>query len=169
MIPRVETRDQTLRIIDSVKYPPEGNMGWAFGIAHDDYKGTDIAAAAQQENEETLVIVQTETAKAVENVDEILSVDGVDVAWVGQCDMTISLGIPGQYDHPDFLRAFDKVLNACEKYDVAMGYLPLDVPNALEVIDKGVKCVAYSVDIFLFLNALKNDVQKIKKHIDQIG
>jgi 2-keto-3-deoxy-L-rhamnonate aldolase RhmA len=165
MIPRVETRDQTLKIIESVKYPPLGNRGAAFGIAHDDYSGMDIASAARVANEETLVIVQTETAKAVENVDEILSVDGVDVAWIGQCDMTISLGIPGQYDHPDFLRAFDKVLNACEKHGVVLGYLPLDVPDAMEKIDKGVRCIAYSADVFLFLQALRSDVQKIQEHI----
>ena len=165
MIPRVETREQTLKIIDSVKYPPMGNRGAAFGIAHDDYNTTDIAAAAQQANEETLIIVQTETAKGVENVDEILSVDGVDVAWIGQCDLSISLGIPGKYDHPDFLRAFDKVLNACEKHGVAMGYLPLDIPDALAMIDKGVRCIAYSADVFLFATALKNDVQQIQEHI----
>ncbi len=165
MIPRVETREQTLKIIDSTKYPPMGNRGAAFGIAHDDYKGADIAAAAQQANEETLIIVQTETAKAVENVDEILSVEGVDVAWIGQCDMTISLGIPGQYDHPAFLRAFDKVLNACEKHGVILGYLPLSVSEAMAMIDKGVRCVAYSADVFLFTGILKNDVQKIQEHI----
>lgn len=165
MIPRVETREQTLKIVDSVKYPPVGNRGAAFGIAHDDYKGEDIGASARRANEETLVIVQTETAKAVENVDEILSVKGVDIAWIGQCDLSISLGIPGQYEHPDFLRAFDKVLNACEKYGVALGFLPLDVPNAIEMINKGVKCIGYTADVFLFLKALKTDVQKIRDYV----
>ncbi len=165
MIPRVETRDQALKIIDSTKYPPIGNRGAAFGIAHDDYKGVDIAASARRANEETLIIVQTETAKAAENVDEILSVDGIDVAWIGQCDMSISLGIPGQYDHPDFLRAFDKVQNACEKHGVILGYLPLDVPEALAMVDKGVRCIAYSADVFLYSIALKNDVQQIQEHI----
>lgn len=166
MIPRVETRDQTLKIIDSTKYPPVGNRGAAFGIAHDDYKGADIAASAKQANEETLIIVQTETAKSVENVDEILSVGGVDVAWVGQCDMSISLGIPGQYDHPDFLRAFDKVMNACEKYGVIFGYLPLSVSEAQVMADKGVRCIAYSADVFLYSITLKNDVQQIREHIE---
>jgi len=166
MIPRVETREQTLKIIDSMKYPPVGNRGAAFGIAHDNYKVEDIAAAARQANEETLVIVQTETVKAVENVDEILSVDGVDVAWIGQCDLSVSLGIPGQYDHPAFLKAFDKVLNACEKYGVALGFLPFSVDEAQAMIDKGVRCIAYSADIFLFSDALKNDVQKLQDYID---
>jgi 2-keto-3-deoxy-L-rhamnonate aldolase RhmA len=165
MIPWVETRDQALKIVDSMKYPPVGHRGAAFGIAHDDYKGGDVGAAAQQANEETLIIVQTETAKGVENVDEILSVDGIDVAWIGQCDLSISLGVPGQYDHPKFLKAFDKVLNACEKHGVALGFLPLDVPDALAMIDKGVRCIAYSADVFLFASALKTDVQQIQDHL----
>lgn len=169
MIPRVETRDQTLKVIESVKYPPMGNRGAAFGIAHDDYKGADIAASARQANEETLVIVQTETAKAIENIDDILSVDGVDIAWIGQCDMTISLGIPGQYDHPLFLKAFDRILNACEKHSRVLGFLPLDIPNAMEMIDKGVRCIAYTADVFLFSNALKGDIQQIRKYIAKRG
>jgi len=169
MIPWVETRDQTLKIVESMKYPPVGKRGAAFGIAHDDYKGGDVAEAVQQANEETLVIVQTETAKAVENVDQILSVEGVDVAWIGQCDMSISLGIPGQYDHPKFLKAFDKVLNACEKYGVALGFLPLDVPDAMKMIDRGARCIAYSADVFLFSQALKADIQEIHEHIEKRG
>jgi len=164
MIPRVETRDQTLKIIESVKYPPLGSRGAAFGIAHDDYKGGDMALATRQANEETIVIVQTETAKSVENIDEILSVDEVDVAWIGQADMTVSLGIPGQYNHPAFLKAFDKVLNACEKHGVVLGFLPLDVSEAFAMIDKGVRCIAYSADVFLFLKYLKTDVQQIREH-----
>lgn len=165
MVPRVETRDQTLKIVDSMKYPPEGNRGVAFGIAHDDYKGGDMGALAKRENKETLVIVQTETAKSVENVDEILSVEGVDVAWIGQADMTTSLGIPGKYDHPAFLKAFDRILNACEKYGVALGFLPLSVEEAYRMVDKGVRCIAYSADIFLFLTSLKNEVSKVKEYI----
>ena len=165
MIPRVESRDQVLKIIDSTKYPPEGNRGAAFGIAHDDYSVVDIGESAKSANEETLIIVQTETAKGVENVEEIISVEGIDVAFIGQCDLSISLGIPGQYDHPDFLKALDKVRNACEKYGVAPGYLPLNVPEAKEMVDKGMRCLAYSADVFLFQIALTNDVQQIHKYI----
>jgi 2-keto-3-deoxy-L-rhamnonate aldolase RhmA len=166
MIPWVESRDQALKIVESVKYPPEGKRGAAFGIAHDDYNTADVGEGARSANEETLIIVQTETAKAVENVDEIISVEGIDVAWIGQCDLSISLGIPGQYDHPKFLKAFDKVLNACEKHGVAPGFLPLSVPEAKQMIDKGVRCIAYSADVFLFAQTLSNDVQQIREHIE---
>lgn len=165
MVPRVENREQTLKIVESMKYPPVGIRGAAFGIAHDDYKGQDMGGSAKRANEENLIIVQTETAKAVDNVDEIVSVEGVDVAWIGQADLSISLGIPGQYSHPKFLKAFDKVLNACVKHNVVLGFLPLDLNDAYGMIDKGVRCIAYSADVFLFLNALRNDVGKVREYI----
>jgi len=167
MIPKVESRDQVLRIMDYVKYPPEGNRGGAFGIAHDDYKGGDMAKLAKGENDDTLIIVQTETVKSVENVDEILSVEGVDVAWLGQCDMTFSMGIPGQYDNPKFLRIMDKLINACEKHGVALGYIPVSIPEAIDVIEKGVRCISYSADIFLYGSALSNGVQGVKDYIEK--
>lgn len=167
MVPRVETRDQTLKIMESVKYPPKGIRGSAFGIAHDDYKGGDIEFAIRNANEEIMIVVQTETAKSVDNIDQILSVGGIDIAWLGQADMTVSLGIPGQYDHPAFLRAFDKILNACNKYGVALAYLPLNIEEAIDMIDKGVRCIAYSVDIFLYSAALKNGIKQIQDHISR--
>ena len=166
MVPRVETREQTQKIVESVKYPPIGIRGSAFAIAHDNYKGGDMSEATKNANEETLIIVQTETAKSVDNVDQILSVDGVDVAWLGQADMTVSLGIPGQYDHPAFLRAFDKVLNACNKYGVALGYIPLNMDEAKSLVDKGVRCIAYSADIFLFSSALKQNINQLQEYIN---
>jgi 2-dehydro-3-deoxyglucarate aldolase/4-hydroxy-2-oxoheptanedioate aldolase len=89
------------------------------------------------------------------------------VAWIGQADMTVSLGIPGQYDHPAFIRAFDKVLNACKKHDVVLGFLPLNMNEATAMIDKGVRCIAYSADVFLFSIALKTSVQQINEYISQ--
>ncbi len=169
MVPRVETRDQTLKIIESIKYPPTGIRGSAFGIAHDDYKGGDMEFATRNANEETMVIVQTETAKSVDNVDQILSVEGIDVAWLGQADMTVSLGIPGQYNHPAFLRAFDKILNACNKYGVALGYIPFNMEEALAMIDKGVRCLAYSADIFLYSSALKSGIKQIQDYMSSKG
>jgi len=166
MIPRVESRDQVLKIMESTKYPPIGIRGSAFGIAHDDYKGGDISVGIKRANEEILIIVQTETTKSVDNVDQILSVEGVDVAWIGQSDMTVSLGIPGQYDHPKFLRALDKILNACEKYGVAPGYIPITVKEAIEMINKGFRCIAYSADVFLYSYALKDGMRQIKEYID---
>jgi 2-dehydro-3-deoxyglucarate aldolase/4-hydroxy-2-oxoheptanedioate aldolase len=167
MVPRVETKEQTEKIIESIKYPPLGVRGSAFGIAHDNYKGGDIGVATRKANEETLIIVQTETAKSVENVNQILSVKGIDVAWIGQADMTVSLGIPGQYDHPKFLKALDTIINTCAKYNVAPGFIPITLQETKMMIDKGIKCIAYTADVFLYSYFLKDGISQIKEYIEE--
>ncbi len=167
MVPRVESKEQTEKIIESIKYPPVGIRGSAFGIAHDDYKGGDIGEATRSANEETLIIVQTETVKAVDNINQILSVEGVDVAWIGQADMTVSLGVPGQYDHPKFLKVLDTILNACAKYNVAPGFIPITLQETKMMIDMGVRCVAYTADVFLYSHFLKAGIDEIKEHIGE--
>jgi 2-dehydro-3-deoxyglucarate aldolase/4-hydroxy-2-oxoheptanedioate aldolase len=82
MVPRVETRQQTEEIVRQLKYAPEGRRGVALGIAHDLYRpaGAEFFAKA---NQDTAVIIQVETERAFENLEEIISVPGVDVAWDG--------------------------------------------------------------------------------------
>ena len=64
-------------------------------------------------NEHQLLMAQIETADGLENVEGIAAVDGIDVLWIGQSDLSASIGIPGQFDHPDFLAAMDRVIAAC--------------------------------------------------------
>ena len=84
--------------MQSARYPPEGRRGAAFGVAHDDYVGGDLAEKVRVANRELLLIAQVETAAGVENAEEIGAVDGIDVLWIGHYDLTASLGIPGQTD-----------------------------------------------------------------------
>lgn len=165
MIPRVETRDQVERIIKYSKYAPMGNRGTAFGIAHDDYRSGDIVKTMQDANEQTLIIILLESALAIENIEELLSVQGVDVAWVGHYDLTLSMGIPGQFEHPRFLDAVDRVIEACAKYGVAPGILPADVDTAIEWIRRGFRMIAYSTDIRLYMNAGREALQRIRREI----
>jgi 2-keto-3-deoxy-L-rhamnonate aldolase RhmA len=103
MVPRVETRAQLERIVAELKYPPLGKRDVALGLAHDLYRPGG-AAYLSQANEETSVIVIVETVRAFENLEEIVSVPGLDVAWMGHYDLTTSMGIPAQFDHPRFGR-----------------------------------------------------------------
>ena len=93
MVPRVETRAQAEEIVAQLKYAPAGRRGVALGIAHDLYRAAG-PEFFNQANAETIVILLLETAKAFENLDEIVSVPGVDIAWMGHYDLTVSMGIP---------------------------------------------------------------------------
>src|SRR5690606_40862387 len=94
------------------KYPAARSRGAAFGIAHDDYRSVDTVATMRAANSDTVVICQIETVEGLEAVEEIAAVPGVDVVWVGHFDLTNSMGIPGRFDHPDYLAALDRVAKA---------------------------------------------------------
>ena len=97
MIPVVETKEQAEALVVATRYPPHGHRGSAFGVAHDDYAADDPAASMARANENTLLIVKIETAKGVANADAILGVAGIDVGFVGHTDLSVSLGMPGQF------------------------------------------------------------------------
>src|SRR5258708_5893964 len=153
MVPRVETREQTEDIVRQLKYAPQGRRGVALGVAHDLYR----AAGAEffpQANEETLVIIQVETAKAFENLDAIVSVPGVDVAWIGHYDLTVSMGFPAQFDHPRLLEAMDRLVTVCKKHSVAPGFLPPTQESAAHWISKGFRMISLGSDIGVFLDGM---------------
>lgn len=154
MVPRVETKAQAEDVVAQLRYTPLGRRGVALGIAHDLYRAGGPEAFAQA-NEDTAVILLLETVKAFENLDEIVSVPGVDVAWMGHYDLTVSMGIPAQFDHPRFLEAMDALVASCKKHSVAPGFLPPTPEATIHWIKKGFRAISLGSDIGVFLNAMR--------------
>ena len=154
MVPRVESREQTEQIVAQLKYPPAGSRGVALGIAHDAYQvgGPEFFAQA---NEANAVILLLETAKAFEHLDEIISVAGIDVAWMGHYDLTVSMGIPGEFEHPRFLEAMDALVASCRRHGVAPGFLPPSPGAALHWIEKGFRVLSLGSDIGVFMGGVR--------------
>lgn len=155
MVPRVETRLQAQEAVSALRYAPQGKRGVAMGIAHDLYQvgGADFFAQA---NEQTVVILLLETQTAFDNLEDILSVPGVDVAWVGHYDLTVSMGIPAQFDHPRFLAAMDALVAGCRRHDVAAGFLPANPELARHWISKGFRMISLGSDVGAFLSSMRN-------------
>lgn len=154
MVPRIETRAQVERIVADLKYPPQGKRGVALGLAHDLYRSGG-AAYLPQANAETAVIVIVETVRAFENLDEIVSVPGLDVAWLGHYDLTASMGIPAQFDHPRFLDAMARLVSTCGKYKVAPGFLPASPADAVRWIQGGFRAVSLGSDAGVYMEAVR--------------
>jgi 2-keto-3-deoxy-L-rhamnonate aldolase RhmA len=154
MVPRVETRAQAEEIVAQLKYAPAGRRGVAMGVAHDLYRagGPEFFARA---NEETVVILLLETAKAFENLDGIVSVPGVDIAWMGHFDLTVSMGIPAQFENPRFLEAMDALVACCRRHGVTPGFLPATPAAAAHWIRKGFRAISLGSDIGVFLNGMR--------------
>lgn len=167
MVPMVQTREQAQLIVESAKYPPQGRRGAAFGVAHDDYSGGDIVAKMRSANDELLLIAQIETSQGVENVEEIAAVDGVDVLWIGHFDLTNSLGIAGQFTHPRFLDAVERVLQACRRHDKIPAFMAGDVENGKTLLAQGFRMLAYGGDIWLYQQAVRQGVDALKSAAQQ--
>ncbi len=154
MVPRVETKEQAQDIVAQLKYAPEGRRGVALGIAHDLYQAGD-PLCFEQINEDTTVILLLETERGFRNLEEILSVPGVDVAWMGHYDLTVSLGIPAQFDHPRFLQAMDELVSVCQRHGIAPGFLPASPEAASHWIQKGFRMISLGSDIGVFTNGVR--------------
>jgi 2-keto-3-deoxy-L-rhamnonate aldolase RhmA len=163
MVPMVESEEQARRIVQSAKYPPTGRRGAAFGVAHDDYTGGDIVAKMRTADRELLLIAQIETAQGVENADAIAAIDGIDVLWIGHFDLTNSLGIPGQFTHPTFLKALERVAEACREHDKVLGMMVSDVGEGRARLAQGFRILAYGGDLWLYQQALREGVKALRE------
>jgi 2-dehydro-3-deoxyglucarate aldolase/4-hydroxy-2-oxoheptanedioate aldolase len=167
MAPMVESEEQARRMVESAKYPPVGRRGSAFTIAHDDFAGGDIDEKIRTANEQSLLIAQIETAKGLERVDEITAVPGIDVLWIGQYDLSNSLGIPGRFDHPLFVDAVNRVLASCRRFGKTPGFMPLDLDTGRRFIDLGFKMLAYGGDLWLYQAALRKGLGELRTHLER--
>jgi 2-keto-3-deoxy-L-rhamnonate aldolase RhmA len=169
MVPMVGTRRQAEAIVHACKYYPRGGRGAAFGVAHDDFQPGDVADKMAVANRENLVIVQIETTQGVENVAEIAAVPGIDVIWIGHFDLTQSLGIPGQFDHPLFVQAVDAVARAGAARNVPLGVLVNDAVAGQFWIERGFRAMCYSGDIWLLQRALAEGVAWVHSISSWVG
>ena len=162
MVPMVETGEQARSIASWCRYPPDGVRGVAFGMPHDDYTGGHVAAKMREANQRTLVIALVETARGIANVEEIMAAPGIDVGWLGHFDLTTSMGIPGQFEHPDFLAAVDRLLAACRKNGKAAGVLAGTVEAAEAWRARGFRAIACNTDIGLLQEALRGALGRLR-------
>lgn len=156
MIPYISTAEEANRAVAFTRYPPHGCRGVAgstiateFGLSTDEYHANI--------HERTMVIVQIETAEGVNNIEEIVAVDGVDVAFVGPLDLSYNLGCPKNFEHPDFIAALQKVLNACQSAGTAVGILSNE-DNAKQRLEQGYTFLAVGSDA----GAAKDGLQRLR-------
>jgi 2-keto-3-deoxy-L-rhamnonate aldolase RhmA len=160
MVPMVDTEAETRAIVAAAKYPPEGVRG--FAVLYEDEHENDVARYMREANAETAVIVMIETRRALENLDAIAAVPGVDVLWIGHYDLAASLGISGQFDHPDFREALRRVVEACQVNGIAAGMSTDSLAEAHELLAAGFRFVAYGHDLVLLRTALRAGISELR-------
>lgn len=163
MVPNVKTAEQARKIVEFSKYPPRGNRG--VGILYSDlFEADGLAATMDRINREQWIIAQIESVEGLENADQIAAVDGIDVLWIGHTDLTTSMGIPGQFDHPDFQSAVDRLLSVCEAQGIPLAIMITDVEQGKAFLERGFRCLGFG-DIWLFEQALRNGLTALREHL----
>ncbi len=133
-VPHVNTKEEAIAAVRAVKFHPEGERGLGGGRKA---LGMSVAEFVEASNRETLVCIQIEHREAVDNLDEILTVDGVDVFFIGPSDLSQSMGYPGQRDHPEVRAAIDDAFEKIRAAGKASG-TPGGPQETAEHIEKGV-------------------------------
>ena len=163
IVPMVNSPEQAQQAIEAVKYPPNGKRG--IGLARAQGYGAKFQKYLEWQKENTIVIVQIEHIDAVNNIDAIFSVDGVDGFIIGPYDLSGSLGIPGQFDHPDYIAAVDKINVEAKKMNVMSGIHIIEPnPELLKQrIKEGYRFIAYSLDTRMLDVSCRTGIECIKQ------
>jgi 2-keto-3-deoxy-L-rhamnonate aldolase RhmA len=162
MVPMVNDAAEARAILDCMKYTPMGKRGVALSVAHDKYTAGPVMEKLAAANKRTTLFAQIETAAGVDNVDEIAATDGVDCVWVGHFDLSCSLGIPGEFEHPKFKDAIARTIAAGRKHGKSVGRLVPDTATGIALFKDGFDFICYSGDVWVLQSALAAAVGDIR-------
>ncbi|MBI3866685.1 MAG: aldolase [Planctomycetia bacterium] len=149
IIPRVNDAQQVRDIVSWMRFPPHGIRGYADTAAQTEDQPVTPREFVDAGNSESLCVIQIERRQAVENVDEMLAVPGVDVACLGCMDLSVDLGIPGEIEHPDMVKALERVLAAGKKHNVAVGIIAGNFELVAKWMRAGMRFISYSTEALL--------------------
>ncbi len=161
LVPMVNTREEALRVVEHAKYPPSGarSIGGAFGPYG--FGITNWPDYARMANDETLVIVQIESAPGLQNVNDILAVPGIDVAFVGPNDLHAQLGLTPSSEgaEPEFMQALERIKAAARHHAIALGIFSSDGHAAAARIQQGFQMISVTTDISSMIAAATQNLR----------
>ena len=167
IIPNVSSVDEVQKLVLYAKYKPIGDRG--FCPSRKDGWGYDLNMSVPETmnyfNDQVLVIPQCETAEALENIEEIVSIDGVDGIFIGPFDLSISMGIPGEFTNPVFIAAKKRILDACRSAGKFCMLFAGNMDGVLDGYAFGFDSMTYSLDAGLIIQCISEKVKEIKEKI----
>lgn len=161
ILPRVENPALLQEAIGWTKFPPMGTRGFGVGPAQLDYKRRTMPEIIDHLNASTMIIVQFETLTSMERCDDILSIPGIDVAMVGPTDLSISLGVPGEFDHPLLVETIRRFVASCRRHDVTPGIHCRSARMALPWLQEGMRLIGCGSEQGMLLEKVAETIEEI--------
>ncbi|MGG1661550.1 HpcH/HpaI aldolase family protein [Brevibacillus sp. NRS-1366] len=165
VVPCIETIDQVKQLVEYGKYYPTGKRGFTYARAAG--YGFESFTKNMDEyfktcNEKTMILPQCETQGCLNHIEEIVNIDGVDGIFIGPYDLSIGMGIPAQFTHPDFVMAIDRILKACKDAGKFSFIYSADSSTAKKYVADGFDGVAISVDAAVYISGFKSIIKEVR-------
>ncbi len=162
VVPMVNSAAEAAKAVAATRYAPRGTRGVGLGRAQG--YGVDFKAYLEWQNDGPVVFVQIEHKDAIDRLEEILTVPGVDGFIIGPYDLSCSMGIPGQFERPEFVAAMTQIRETAKRIGCPAGLhiVEPDLPLLEQTINEGYTVIAYSVDIRVIDSGVRQGVNKMK-------
>jgi len=160
IVPQINNAAEAQAAVRAAKYPTRGNRGVGLARAHE--YGLSFSEYLSNADDETCVVIQAETSGAVNDIENIVQLDGVDAILIGPYDLSANLGHTGELDHPNVVAAIDKVEQACKQANVKLGYFGVNVEAVLPYKEKGFTLLTIGVDSLFVLNSAQTLLEEMK-------
>lgn len=160
--PLINTRTDAELLVSAVKYPPVGNRG--VGFCRGNAYGARLDDEFMRANDEIMAAVQIEHTIGASNIEQIVSVPGVDAVFIGPYDLSASMGLTGQFQHPEYLKVRNRILAVCRERSIPVGiHVVQPSPQELrERYEEGYRLLAYSLDITMLQHLAHKGVQEFR-------
>jgi 2-keto-3-deoxy-L-rhamnonate aldolase RhmA len=163
IVPRVNTPRQVEEIVSWTRYPPRGIRGFACTSAATDGETLSPTDYIEHVDRETLVVIQIERQEALDNLDRMLAVPGVDVACMGCMDLSADLGVPGEIGHPRMVAAIERVHEVATRNHLASGIITPDMSLIEQWVKRGMRFASYATDALLLLAAAHDTASQMRR------
>ena len=161
--PYLENINQIKELVGATKYRPLKGEKLEAILYGNNKPSRELKTYLDQYNYGNLCIANIESTPAVERLDELLGIDGLDAVFIGPHDLSISMGIPEQYDHPDFVAMVKTIVQKARKHTLGVGiHFSLEPQRQIDWIKEGVNIIVHSSDMALFSQRLREDILKIR-------
>jgi len=160
-VPQITTKAEAKAVIDRAKFAPQGRRGVCRFVRAAHYSAKDRFEYFSDANK-AVIILQIEGQEGINNLDEILTVNGIDVIFIGPYDLSQSLGVAGDIDNPIVEQKMLEVIQKCSEKNIMVGTFVDTLDNARKWKNHGVKYISYSVDMGIFYKAMQDIVKCVR-------
>lgn len=170
IVPRVDTAEMAEAIVSWTRYPPLGIRGFAATGAQTEDRDVGPVDFIRSNHAETLLVLQIERKRALENLEEILAVEGIDVACLGYMDLSVDLGAAalGNPEHPELVKGIERLIDVSSARGVAPGFIGPDMAILQRWLQRGMRFVSYSTEALLLRRAAEDAARTLRSLTDTV-